>query len=368
MIDRQDFPEISRPFLGAPREKLRRGLQSAFQNYPALNRFAQEVLGVNLNEWTSDTAGLAANIDALMTQMDQEGKVMQLVESARAERPSNAALREVEEFLSLTFNPYDDVQETAGLKSQLSRSGVENIIVAAAGFASADDFVAKLGEAEFRVCYITYGVPGGAKAYGTGFLIGIDLVMTNAHVIEYACTPKIPFILSGDAIEVGFDFRTPTSLIERCTLATSGWLVASDPDVKLDGSRGLDYAILRLASKMGDAPLGATSGAAKRGYFRTEVHDPDKREPLLILQHPFDAMAGQPSPMRLTIGFVTGTDETDIRHTANTLRGSSGAPIFNANCEVIGVHYWGDETFNAAKKMEAIMQDLKAKGLADLLA
>jgi hypothetical protein len=367
MIDRQPFPELLEPLLGPPRHKLRLGLQSAFQSYEELNRFAQEVLSINLNLWTSPYAGLATNIDVLMTQMDQQGKAMQLVVAARSERPGNAALRQAEELLALTFRPYEDVQESAGVKNRLDQAGVESIIVASAGFASADDFISRLGEAEFRVCYISYAVGGGAKAYGTGFLIGSDLVMTNAHVIEHACPPRLPFMLSGDNIEVGFDFRNADSPVERSKLVPVDWLVASDPAVRSDGGKGLDYAILRLASPMGEAPIGSTSQAAKRGYFRPVAHDPGQNEPLLILQHPFDALTGRSSPMRLTIGFVSDISGTDIRHTANTLRGSSGAPVFNAHCEVIGVHYWGDDGFNAAKKMAAIRQDLASKDLAGLL-
>lgn len=368
MIDRQAFAQMAGPLRGPARRKLRLGLGSAFQSYEELNRFAQEVLEINLNRWTNRDAGLDTNIDVLMTQMDQEGAVMQLVSSARAEHPANPALREVEEFLSLTFSPYADVQDVPGVQIRKDRAGIENIIVASAGFASADDFVSRLGEAEFRVCYISYGVAGGARTYGTGFLIGSDLVMTNNHVIEHARAPMLPFTFSGTDIEVCFDYRTSTSPIERGSLSAADWLVASDPMIRADGSKGLDYAILRLASKMGDARIGAVSGSATRGYFSPVVHDPAVHEPVLILQHPFDTLAGKASAMRLTIGFVTNSDGTEIRHTANTLRGSSGAPVLNANCEVIGLHHWGDREYNVAKNMRAIKQDLASKGLAGLLA
>jgi len=367
MIDRQDFKQMCGPLKGSERRKLRQGIYSAFQTYDELHRFAQEVLEVDLNKWTNKDAGLDTNIDVLMRQMDQEDKVMQLVSSARAERPGNPALREVEELLSLTFSPFADVQDAPGIQTNKDRASVESIIVAAAGFASADDFVSRLGQAEFQVCCISYSLPGGQKTYGTGFLIANDLVLTNHHVIEYACAPMLPFTLSGNSIEVGFDYRTLTSPIEKASLSEANWLVASDPMLRADSSKGLDYAILKLASNMGAARIGAVSGAATRGYLSPVVHDPAPHEPVMILQHPFDVLAGRASPMRLTIGFVTSSDGIEIRHTANTLRGSSGAPVFNASCEVIGLHHWGDTEFNVAKNMRAIKQDLASKGLASLL-
>lgn len=367
MIDRQEFPELQGRLLGLRRLKLREGLQNAFQTHDVLQRFVQEVLGISLNDFTNESVGISRNIDALMTHMDQDGRVMQLVSSARAERPRNAALREVEEMLLLTFDPYADVHVSSGVKSQVNRGGVESIVVASAGFASAAEFLSRLGEAEFRVCTIGYSVSGAGKYFGTGFLIGNDLVMTNEHVVQYAYTGKSPFTLSGSSIEVSFDFRTASSMVECTTLAATGWLVASDPGQRADGSKGLDYAILRLAKEMGDAQIGATSGAARRGFFRTVVQDLVVPEPLLILHHPFDVISGKPSPMQLTIGFVSETENSDIRHTANTLKGSSGSPVFNSHCEVVGLHYWGDDGFNAAKKIEAIKADLASKNLAHLL-
>jgi len=349
---------------GRSRRKLREALQSGFKEYDVLNRFAVESLGTNLNTRTHPSAGLDTAIDTLMTLMDENSRVAELVHAARAERPGNVFLRDVEQELGLTFDPFGDPQLQSALASPAARGQVERTIVQSAGFPTSEQVISALGVGEYRVCYLAYGLPGGSKVFGTAFLIGNDLLMTNFHVIEKASTP---FPLAGEQIHAVFDYRSANSVPTVHTLASRDWLVAHDPEKRSDGTSGLDYAILRLSTEVANQAIGSGIGAATRGYFRPLSYEPSTNEPILILQHPYDKLDAAPSSMRLTIGSVLGVEADEIRDSANTSEGSSGSPVFNSRMELVAIHYWGDVKFNAAKKMSAIKADLAAKGFRDLL-
>jgi hypothetical protein len=353
---------------GKPRQLLREALKSGFQDFEALNRFSKEVLNFNLLDRTHPSVGLDSNLDTLMSVMDEKGEVRKLITAAREERPNNKLLREVEQHLKLTFDPFADVQSNALLDQKAQQVGPERVVIESVGFPSMESFLAGLGEAEFRVCVISYAIPGGKKVFGTGFLINNDLVMTNAHVIERTCPPTAPFSLSGNLIEATFDYRNVNATKTVYKLAERDWLIAIDPQERPDGSKGLDYAILRLATNVSAEAIGNTSESASRGFFRMITYTPSENEPILILQHPYDKLDAQPSPMRLTIGFVSKVDGEEIYHSANTSEGSSGSPVFNSRIELIGLHHWGDIGFNVAKRMGAIKDDLEAKGLSGLLS
>jgi hypothetical protein len=353
--------------LGEPRKMLREALKSGFQDFDELNRFSKEVLAFDLNDRTDRQGGKDNAVDTLMTVMDERGKVQRLVSSARAERPNNPLLRQVEQHLALTFNPFSDVQPPPELEQKLRDIGPERVIVESAGFPSSANFLSVLGAAEFRVCYISYSLPGGTPVYGTGFLIADDLVMTNEHVIRGAREPELPFTLSGNTIKASFGFRTAGAKKTDFSLAERDWLVAVNPEALPDGTKGLDYAVLRLAAAAGAEAIGGSSDASRRGFLAPIAYTPSEGEPLLILQHPYDKVDAMPSSMRLTIGFVTKVDSNEIRHTANTSQGSSGSPVFNSRMELIALHHWGDVGFNVAKRFGSIKDDLAAKGFGAII-
>jgi hypothetical protein len=354
------------PLSGPPRKKLREALMDSFQSYGELSRFCQDILQYPLARKTAPEAGLENNADALITLMDERGHVPQLVGAVRAERPERVDLRLLEQEIAQTFKAIPDVASlpanlSAELKLDVIKRGVERVIIESAGFASSETFISKMGGAEYCVCYISYALPGGKKAYGTGFLINDEMVITNEHVVKNAYPPGVPFTLTGDSIEVTFGFRNPTSNTRTYKLADD-WLVTKDPKKRADGTTGLDYAILRLREKAGTEQLSASGTSALRGYLTPVSAALQPNAPVLILQHPFDKVSNAPYPMKLSIGFVTEAVGDDIRYTANTEEGSSGSPVFNAQMELVGLHYWGDVGFNAATVFSSIKQHLRANG------
>jgi hypothetical protein len=290
--------------------------------------------------------------------MGRRGIVL-LIESARAERPDNPALRQVEQLVLRTADPLGDVYPTNAVANEVTtRPGLERVIVDAAGFPRFEEVISRLGVAEYRVCVIDYRLADGSRLCGTGFLVANDLVMTNDHVISKARNDG----LIGSDIELIFGYRSKDTHTAHYKLVEQGWLVASDTV--------LDYAILRVKGNPGSDSL-IYKGALERGYFKLVNETPKENEPLFIMQHPFDKLAEEPSTLRLTIGFAHRR-EADypahvLRHSANTDEGSSGSPVFSGRMDLIGLHHWGGPNHNEAIRVGAIRNHLESTGHKGLL-
>ena len=226
----------------------------------------------------------------------------------------------------------------------------------------------RFGPIRYRVCRVELGNPKAAVAgqgFGTAFLVGPDLVLTNHHVIEPVLSGKY----SANQIILGFDrVEGSDSAIAgpHCGLKRpakqSAWLVAM--------SESLDYALLKLSKAMGDEPIVATSGggsegqAAKRGWFELSVSGADEiklDDSQLIIQHP-DGL-----PLKMDMGIVTKLTDTRIRYNTSTMPGSSGSPCFDRELRVVALHHAGASTFNQGIPMSAILDDLEEKGKDSLV-
>jgi V8-like Glu-specific endopeptidase len=152
----------------------------------------------------------------------------------------------------------------------------------------------------------------------TGFLIEPGYLITNQH-----CVAKQEVC---DTTTVVFDYE-----FDRNGILRFGEQYGCIQVVKVDF--GLDYALLQLT---GDP-------ASKWGTLKLTNSDPVQQGPIFVVQHP----AGQPkmiSKINCLAGAVPVDGRaagTDFTHSCDTVGGSSGAPIFNENGEVIGLHHYG---------------------------
>ncbi|WP_405123597.1 trypsin-like serine peptidase [Pseudomonas sp. M20] len=188
--------------------------------------------------------------------------------------------------------------------------------------------------------YICRIVIDGQHA-GTGLLVPPDLVMTAGHVF----LNQDPLIQGGavephswERIEVLFDDRfdfierdlVRVRLKPRPFKVVENWLLAHEAPPSNAGGVATadidkpDYALVRLA--------GSPLPYARPLHMQSAA--PFHNDPLLIIQHPqgsalchHDGLVKEP---------ITGS--TVFLHSVNSQPGSSGAPCFNTNFEVVGVH------------------------------
>ena len=305
----------------------------------------------------------------LIMAAEAEGWTAELIQGARESNPGNAALQALAQEVALAS----------------TTSTLERTIKERSPYLDVEIFRTRLGQIETQVCRIEIPTPKGT-VFGTGFLLGPDVVITNHHVMDIVISgkarPEAAIFrfdykrLSGDVISEGAVYK----------LATADWLVDSSPPSDVDSKREpkpgvpkpdeLDYAIVRLQGSPGSTPAGQKPDPKDppRGWISVEkTASAAPASPLLIMQHPDAA----PLKLALDMSGVIGpnTNGTRLKYTVNTEGGSSGAPCFNAEWDLVALHHSGDPNFDSDHKpeynegipIEAILNLLVARGKRDVI-
>ncbi|HJZ54083.1 MAG TPA: serine protease, partial [Gemmataceae bacterium] len=137
----------------------------------------------------------------------------------------------------------------------------------------------------------------------------------------------------------------------------------------------LDYALVRLARRLGDEPAApkAGTGAPPRGWLAIPAVAPAfvPKMPLLIAQHP----DGKPLKLAVDTESVIGVNAggTRVRYATNTDPGSSGSPVFDLDWNLVALHHLGDPAYdhppayNQGVPIDKIRARIAAQRKADVL-
>jgi hypothetical protein len=293
---------------------------------------------------TGATGELAA---ALVTAMEQRDLVDALVRTMKRLRSRRAdVLKFHDEFFG-------------SMQRQVSNAVLEREVLPASRFLNPALWREAMARIEGRVCQIR-----ARQSVGSGFLVSPDILLTNQHVIED--------VTAASDVQVTFDHRT---LNERDMSGVAHklhdeWLLASSPPSQVDlvdpkpreaTVQELDFAFLRLASAPGHARL---NGDEERGWLKPSRTPAPfvENSTIAILQHPH---AG---PLRLALETQSvigvNTARTRARYRTRTEAGSSGAPCFDIDWQLVALHHSGDPDFERrAKYNEGIPIDTIAAAL-----
>ncbi len=172
----------------------------------------------------------------------------------------------------------------------------------------------------------------GTAGFGTGFLIGDNLLLTNNHVLVDAAEAGGSF--------VEFDYELDEQDRPR-TVVT----FALQPDRFFMTDKTLDYSLVfvqneslsggRQLSEFGRIPLIEAVGKVNVGHS------------VSIIQHP----GGNRKSVALRDNTVKELLENVIQYEADTQPGSSGAPVFNDRWELVALHHSGVPRTNADGKI-----------------
>ncbi len=177
------------------------------------------------------------------------------------------------------------------------------------------------------VCRVKLPMHGG-DSYGTGFLVGNRLLITNNHVLASAAEA------SQAEAEFGYEHDLDGVLAEPVQFNLRPeeiFYTSVDFDITFVAVAPLSQNSVPL-DRYGRLPLLPISGKAIAGEW------------VSIVQHP----GGQPKQIAIRSSEVIGLDqkevpginlETFIHYSTDTEPGSSGAPVFNDQWQVVAIHH-----------------------------
>jgi S1-C subfamily serine protease len=182
--------------------------------------------------------------------------------------------------------------------------------------------------------------------YGTGFRISEQLVLTNHHVL-FPRGKKATGVLA----DFGFDVTATGSANQVTSL-----------EGKIDsinGDKADDWAIVAVAGMKAAWPI----------LPLADLPQPKVGDPAYILQHP----GGQHKRLGYVRNTVSAVSDRVIHYLTDTQPGSSGAPVFDAEARLIGLHHAGGQPVEVAGKppvaknegirMSRVVEGLRATNL-----
>jgi V8-like Glu-specific endopeptidase len=180
----------------------------------------------------------------------------------------------------------------------------------------------------------------GAEGYGTGFLVGPGILITNRHVLDQSDIDGDSLLSIVANAVAEFDVE----IIPQVIAPGKTRLVSSTPAVfrlapqtllLTDAWNALDYVLIALEAKSIDGQ----HDISEYGYNRLSA-DMGKTvtgEPVFIIQHP----NGESKKISLLNNRMMIRDEKSsyLYYEADTEPGSSGSPVFNRQWEVVALHH-----------------------------
>jgi hypothetical protein len=350
------------------KRQLHKALVDAFQTIADLDMMTGLYLGVP-REHISGKGTVPGIVLDLIVWADSRGRVADLLEAARDANPTHPDLQALAarlmaapppatvdvvaasitraEFTATAVARQREEQPKTAAVPAITAEVLQRIALRSIEFLNAQDFRTTMAERERAVCRVDYPCETGQ---GTGFLVGSDLVMTNYHVLEsFINQTRQP---SEVCCRFGFQMTSAAAQPEPGVSyqLADDWLVASSPVDQLD------YALVRLRQQVPMATDNAT-----RSPLAPVTHQFETGEAVFILQHPRTA------PLKLASGGLVKADERRVFYLANTLKGSSGSPCFDGNWRLVALHRSGEDVANVGVPFAAILADLQAKNLRNLL-
>lgn len=206
----------------------------------------------------------------------------------------------------------------------------------------------RLVELAPAVCKFSIDVKGISQS-GTGFRIGANWLLTNWHVVHSKTgTPATAITAEFGYEDNGLGVPLAPTMIP-CELL----LIAS--------SEADDWAVVKTTQPLSDSiPI----------LKLTDAPVPREEEMAYVIQHP-NAGTKRLAYVRNQISKVT---DRVVEYLADTQVGSSGAPVFNADGQLIGLHYAGGRaqqlagkaptSKNAGIRISRVVKGLTEKGIS----
>jgi V8-like Glu-specific endopeptidase len=296
-------------------------LSDLVPNKSGINRF---VLAAGLQPKFIDDSGNAIEVwNKVLIEADKRDKVDDLVKSVLDTYPENPFLKSALSPKEIDYSLSPDIDKV----SKWNAVSAETLEVLTMGQSTLlpINFLSKGIIKSRSVAKVEMKTGTNRYNVGTGFLFkvkGIEdlFFITNFHVINRRSDiPKTRII---------FDYEQD---INGNSLPSKSFEIEDGKVWYCSPVNQLDTTVFRVKD--------FDNNLNKYGYIElTEIEISDS-EFVNIIQHP----GGEMKQISLYHNIVTYRDERKIQYLTDTLKGSSGSPVFNSDWEVVALHHSGSE-------------------------
>jgi hypothetical protein len=267
---------------GQELKKIRKALKKAF---PSATRkldlvVADADIGIDFADYDGP---YEFRIKTMLQEAVGQYRLTKLLRAAVEAAPDNPGLVEIAEFVEkyFVFLP----RFLPGASKEKTLGDAERVLFKNVGFQNVREWLENLDRLTRVVCRIEPQPRAeGVGGYGTGFLVGPDVILTNDHVAGGVAGQPGFWSDPARAARVGVRFD--------CEYTASGTItdgkeyrLAADYQVLRSPIDQLDFALLKLDTGKG-RPSDDIIGGKLRGFVTPAAHAFEESEPLLILQHP----------------------------------------------------------------------------------
>lgn len=269
-----------------------------------------------------DTSGNSMDVwSNVLSEADKNSKVDELVKSVLGTYPDNPFLKSALAIDEIDYSLSPDIDKIS--KWQDVSDETLEVLTMERSTLLPVNFLAKGVQKSKAVGKVEIRVGSNSVSVGTGFLFkveGIDdlFFITNYHVIN-----ERKYI---DKTKVIFDYELD---IDGNSIASKSFRIDENKDWYCSPVNEYDTTIFHLVDEQNELE--------SYGYIDLKEIEIAQNDFVNIIQHP----GGEMKQISLYHNIVTNTNERIVQYLTDTLKGSSGSPVFNSDWEVVALHHSG---------------------------
>lgn len=257
----------------------------------------------------------------VLSEANKNSKVDELVKSVLKTYPDNPFLKSALALKEIDYSLSPDIDDISKWQD-ITEETLEVLTIGRSTLLPVN-FLAKGVQKSKAVGKVEINMGGSRVNVGTGFLFKIkginDLFfITNYHVINDR--------KNIDKTKVIFDYELD---IDGNSIASKSFRIDENRGWYCSPVNEYDTTIFHLIDDQNELE--------SYGFIELKEIEIAQNDFVNIIQHP----GGEMKQISLYHNIVTNTNERVVQYLTDTLKGSSGSPVFNSDWEVVALHHSG---------------------------